>query len=86
MSAIVGITNSNQEPIDIDEMKNLMNAFSHYPADDRKSWQKDRVFLGCHAQWITPESIGEEMPYYDYGRQLTISSDAIIDNRNELFD
>lgn len=86
MSAIVGITNSNQESIDIDEMKNLMNAFSHYPADDRKSWQKDRVFLGYHAQWITPESIGEEMPYYDYGRQLTIYSDAIIDNRNELFD
>ncbi|MBZ5749685.1 asparagine synthase-related protein [Metabacillus rhizolycopersici] len=86
MSAIVGITNSNQEPIDLDHMKNLMNAFNHYPADDRKSWQKDRVFLGCHAQWITPESIGEKIPYYDYGRQLTITSDAIIDNRNELFD
>ena len=46
----------------------------------------NNVFFGCHAQWITPESIGEPFPYYDYERQLTITADAIIDNREELFE
>src|SRR5699024_11133462 len=31
-------------------------------------------------------SIGEQLPFYDYDRQLTITSDAMIDNRDELFD
>src|SRR5699024_5934631 len=33
-----------------------------------------------------PESIGEQLPFYDYDRQLAITADAIIDNREELFD
>ena len=44
------------------------------------------VFLGCHAQWITPESINEPLPYYHYEAQVAITADAIIDNRKELFD
>src|SRR5699024_4047743 len=31
-------------------------------------------------------SIGEQLPFDDYDRQLTITSDAMIDNRDELFD
>ena len=54
--------------------------------DDIQLWQKENVFLGCHAQWITPESIGEQLPLYDSERQCTITADAIIDNREELFD
>jgi hypothetical protein len=41
MTGIVGIMNVNQEPLDLDHMKNLMNAFRHFPADNRKLWQKD---------------------------------------------
>ena len=47
---------------------------------------KNNVFFGCHAQWITPESVGEQLPFYDYERQLAITADAIIDNRKELFE
>jgi asparagine synthase (glutamine-hydrolysing) len=86
MSAIIGITNFNQEPLDLNHTKNLLNAYQHYPADDICSWQEESIFLGCHNQWITPESIGEKIPYYDYARQLIITADAIIDNREELFD
>ena len=46
----------------------------------------NNVFFGCHAQWITPESIGEPLPFYDSERQCTITADAIIDNREELFE
>ena len=45
-----------------------------------------KYIFGCHAQWITPESIGEQLPYYDVKSKLIITADAIIDNRMELFD
>lgn len=45
-----------------------------------------KIFLGCHAQWITPESVGEQLPFYDFERQCTITADVIIDNRDELFE
>lgn len=45
-----------------------------------------KYFLGAHMKWITPQSINEQLPYYDYEKQLVITADAIIDNRDELFD
>ncbi|WP_078428891.1 asparagine synthase-related protein [Alkalihalobacterium alkalinitrilicum] len=85
MSAIAGIVHLNKEPIKIEQAKDLMNSYQQFPADDVQTWKKDHVFFGCYAQWITPESVGEQQPYYDYERQLVITSDAIIDNRDELF-
>ena len=63
-----------------------MRALEKFPADDIRVWHNENVFLGCHAQWITPESIGEPLPFYDSERQCTITADAIIDNREELFE
>ena len=85
MSAIAGIYNLNKEPVSYDHIRGIMNSFQQFPADDIKVLQKDYLFLGCHAQWITPESVGEELPFYDFQRQLGITADAIIDNREELF-
>lgn len=86
MSAITGIYHTNKEFISWDHCSNLMRVFEKYPADDISTWYADHIFLGCHAQWITPESIGERQPYYDGERRLGITADAIIDNRDELFD
>ncbi|MFG6149933.1 asparagine synthase-related protein [Halobacillus sp. B23F22_1] len=85
MSAIAGLIHFNNQLILKNQVLNIMNNFRKYPADDTRTWVKDNVFLGCHAQWITPESINEVVPYYDYERKLAITADAIIDNRNELF-
>ncbi|MRH42711.1 asparagine synthetase B [Aquibacillus halophilus] len=85
MSAIVGIHNSNHEPVAVEYMQNMMKSLKSYPADEVQIWNDKNVFLGCHAQWITPESVGEKLPYYDYERQLAITIDAIIDNRKDLF-
>ncbi len=63
-----------------------MSGLQQFPADDIQTWLKEDIFLGCHAQWITPESVGERLPYYDHEKQLAITADAIIDNRNELFE
>ncbi|WP_273851276.1 asparagine synthase-related protein [Guptibacillus spartinae] len=86
MSAITGIYHVNKKPITTDVVNNVMGSLKEFPCDDSQFWLKENVFLGCHAQWITPESINEQQPFYDYEKQLVITSDAIIDNRSELFD
>lgn len=86
MSAIAGILHFNQDPINPEHVEGLMNTFQKFPADKVDSWTKDNLFFGCHAQWINPEAAGEQLPYYDHDRSLLITADAIIDNREELFD
>lgn len=86
MSAIAGIYHMNKEPVSPDHSNGLMKSLRKYPADDVQIWKNHNVFLGCHAQWITPESVGERLPFYDSESRLVITSDAIIDNRKELFD
>ncbi|PQZ57245.1 asparagine synthetase B [Bacillus sp. MYb209] len=86
MSAITGIIHFTNEPVSIEHGREVMSRLYKYPADDIQIWHKENAFLGCHAQWITPESIGEQLPFYSYERQLAITADAIIDNRNELFE
>ncbi|RKL66393.1 asparagine synthetase B [Salipaludibacillus neizhouensis] len=85
MSAIAGILHTNDEPVSQDNIDAIMESLLQFPANDIQIWKKQNIFLGCHAQWITPESVGELLPFYDYERQLAITADAIIDNRSELF-
>ncbi|WP_209122925.1 lasso peptide isopeptide bond-forming cyclase [Alkalihalobacillus sp. BA299] len=85
MSAIAGIYHINKEPVSIEHINSIMSSLQVYPADDIQVFYKENLFLGCHAQWITPESVGEQLPFYDRNRQIAITADAIIDNRDELF-
>ena len=59
MSAITGIYQTNEQPVNLQHGQSLMAALQKYPADDIQTWHSGNVFLGCHAQWITPESVGE---------------------------
>ncbi|CAM4183138.1 asparagine synthase (glutamine-hydrolyzing) [Paenibacillus endophyticus] len=86
MSAIVGISHLNHEPIAPQLGMHMLEQLQQFPADHIDAWYAESVFLGCHAQWITPESVGETMPYYDSSSCLAITADAIIDNRPELFE
>ncbi|OIK07996.1 lasso peptide isopeptide bond-forming cyclase [Bacillus sp. MUM 13] len=85
MSAITGVFHLGKGVLNNQYGHVLMRGFFRYPADRILTWHTDKVFLGCHAQWITPESAGEVLPYYDSERQCAITADAIIDNRSELF-
>ncbi|MCF7623642.1 MULTISPECIES: lasso peptide isopeptide bond-forming cyclase [Bacillaceae] len=85
MSAITGIYEINKESVNLQHAYGLMTALQKYPADSIQIWYSEKVFLGCHAQWITPESVGEQLPFYDFERRCTITADAIIDNREELY-
>ncbi|PPA69227.1 asparagine synthase-related protein [Jeotgalibacillus proteolyticus] len=86
MSAIAGLINLNNEPVSAEYGRAMMNALAQFPSDDRQSYRQQNVFMGCHLQWITEESVGEQLPFYDYQKQLVITADALIDNRKELFD
>ncbi|AIQ50713.1 asparagine synthase-related protein [Paenibacillus sp. FSL R7-0331] len=86
MSAIAGIYHLQQHNLDPELGMNLMKQLNRYPADDARDWQDKSVYLGCLSQWITPQSVNEHLPYYDPERKLAITADAIIDNRNELFE
>lgn len=85
MSAIAGIYSMQHQSLDPELGPSLMQQLQRYPADDSRSWQMKGIFLGCHSQWITPQSRNEIIPYYDSERGLAVAADAIIDNRSELF-
>jgi asparagine synthase (glutamine-hydrolysing) len=85
MSAIAGIVDFNRTICVLEQGACIMRDLEKYPSDDVQIWHNESIFLGCHAQWITPESRYERMPYVDNERQLVITADAIIDNRDELF-
>ncbi|RST72533.1 asparagine synthetase B [Siminovitchia acidinfaciens] len=86
MSAITGLFNHNNQIVDAEHCTRLMGALKKFPSDDKYTWSSNCIFMGCHNQWITKESIGERLPYYDSERQLAITADAMIDNRRELFE
>ncbi|MEH6944562.1 asparagine synthase-related protein, partial [Bacillus sp. JJ722] len=86
MSAITGIYHLDEKPINLQHGQTLMTALQKYPSDDIQTWHSEKIFFGCHAQWITPESVGKQLPFHDYDRQCTITADAILDNRVELFE
>ncbi|WP_188735864.1 hypothetical protein [Oceanobacillus neutriphilus] len=64
----------------------MMKELQRFLGDDTVLWQQENIFLGCHTRQITPAPAEEILPYYDKEKQLAITADAGIDNRNELFD
>ncbi|CAN7171914.1 asparagine synthase-related protein [Paenibacillus sp. LjRoot56] len=86
MSAISGIYYMDNETMKIEDGAILMKGLRQYPSDDIQIWHSDNIFFGCHAQWITPESVGERLPRFSEEKHLAITADAIIDNRQELFE
>ncbi|WP_308638135.1 asparagine synthase-related protein [Paenibacillus silvisoli] len=85
MSAMVGLLHYDAQPVSFKDSDAMMEAMRLYDADDAHMWARGPVFLGCRAKWITPESVGERLPFFDRNRRMAITADAIIDNRRELF-
>lgn len=85
MSAIAGIYEYGGGSPATSAIETIMHELRKYPADAVRIWNGETVSFGCHAQWITPESVHECLPYYDRTTGLAITADAIIDNREDLF-
>jgi len=86
MSAICGIYYYDGRTIRTDVSESMMRELRNNHIDASAIWSAGQLFFGCHAQHITPESVTETLPYHDALAGLTITADAIIDNRAELFE
>lgn len=85
MSIIAGIVHLDGERLSNETCYKMISALGNYPVDVADTWQQGAAFFAGYQQWVTPESLHERMPLYDAERQLVLVSDAIIDNRLDLF-
>lgn len=84
MSAIIGLFHVNGRPVNRDILESALVVMSDYGPDRSGLWTKGTIGLGHLMLSITPESQREMLPYNSEG--FTITADARIDNRLELFD
>lgn len=84
MSAIVGIFFRDGKTVDPELIKRMNGILSHRGPDGSKTWSKGQIAFGHQMLYTTPESLHEELPFYDEETGLAITADARIDNREEL--
>lgn len=82
MSGIAGIYHLNQQPVDPDELKQLLEVLAHRGPDRADCWWDGPVGMIHRHLWTTPESQHEYLPLVKGSRVLT--ADARLDNRDEL--
>jgi len=85
MSSIFGQLNLNKQPVTTADLLPVEKVMNHWQADDTGLWAEHQVGLGHLMFYNTPESLTEKLPFYHSDSQLTITADARIDNRGELF-
>ena len=84
MSAIVGIYNLDDRPVNHADLVHMVDILAHRGPDGAAVWCEANVGLGHRMLHTTPESLSETLPFVDKSRDLVITADARIDNREEL--
>lgn len=84
MSAITGIYHPVGGHIDRSIVSRMTRALAHRGPDGIDTWQEGPVGLGHCMLRTTPEAFHEPLPFTCADGTLTITSDARIDNREEL--
>ncbi|EDM37295.1 hypothetical protein PBAL39_09136 [Pedobacter sp. BAL39] len=85
MSVIFGRCNFHFQPVTGNDLSIIEKTLSHWKSDDKGAWLHNATGLGHLMLYNTPESLTEKLPYHHAGSKLTITADARIDNRDELF-
>jgi len=85
MSGICGILHLKGRPAAAETLEAMMEALAHRGLDGRGTWREGPVALGHQMLHLTPESLTEELPFFDPQARLAITADARLDNRQELF-
>jgi asparagine synthase (glutamine-hydrolysing) len=85
MSVIFGKCHFSNKPINTNDMAVMRSRLNHWGADNEGIWIDNSIALGHLMLYNTPQSLNEVLPYYHNGLKLTITADARIDNRDELF-
>lgn len=85
MSGIVGIYHLDGRPVEQQDVQRMTDSIAHRGPDGSAVWIEGPVGLGHRMLYTTPESLHEKLPLTNRTGDLTITADARIDNRNELF-
>lgn len=86
MSAIFGIINLNDQPVDRANLDRMNAALEHHGADGGGVWTNGAAGLGQRLMCFTPEDRFERQPLLNADGQRVLVTDARIDNRPELTD
>ncbi|MBR9831832.1 hypothetical protein GYB57_06775 [bacterium] len=84
MSSICGFVNRKGEMVTKAELNTMLVELDHWGADKKGEWINSSVALGHLMLLNTPESKCEVLPFYDVESELSITSNARIDNRKHL--
>ncbi|MDF5720875.1 MAG: lasso peptide isopeptide bond-forming cyclase [Rhizonema sp. PD37] len=84
MSGIMGIYYLNDRPVDREDLGIMVETLTHRGPDGADIWIDRAIGFGHRMLWTTPESLLEKLPFTGSTGNLTITSDARIDNRDEL--
>ena len=84
MSGIFGLIHLDKRPVSPETIKQMGMRLSHLGQDDFGVWTGDHVGMGHVMLHTTPQSLNEKIPLNDRLGQLTLTSNARIDNREKL--
>ncbi|MEI2581630.1 lasso peptide isopeptide bond-forming cyclase [Scytonema sp. PRP1] len=84
MSGIMGIYYLDARPVESADLGRMVDILAHRGPDGADIWVDGSVGFGHRMLWTTPESVIEELPLLSQTGDLVITSDARIDNRDEL--
>ena len=84
MSGLFGVCHRDGRPQNLNILNQMAESIAHRGPDGTDIWQDGAVGLGHCMLRTTPESLNEKLPFVDNESGLVITSDARIDNREEL--
>ncbi len=84
MSGIMGIYYLEDRPVDREDLGMMVETLAHRGPDGADIWIDGAIGFGHRMLWTTPESLLEKLPLANSTGDLIITSDARIDNRDEL--
>jgi asparagine synthase (glutamine-hydrolysing) len=85
MSGIIGVFERTGKPVQESLINRMLLTMAHRGPDGSHSWTNHNLGFGHCMLQTTPESLFETLPYTNHRGDLTITADARIDNRDELF-
>ncbi|HEC61986.1 MAG TPA: lasso peptide isopeptide bond-forming cyclase [bacterium] len=84
MSGIVGIFYLDGRTVETTDLERMVESITHRGSDGSGAWHKGTVGLGHRMLWTTPESLLEQLPMVNPTKDIVLTADARIDNREEL--
>jgi asparagine synthase (glutamine-hydrolysing) len=84
MSGIVGILYLDDRKVDRQKLERMVDSIAHRGPDGATIWSEGSIGFGHRMLWTTPESLLETFPLVNTTGDVVLTSDARIDNRDEL--